>query len=151
MKKQPIPCPHFKLFIAFHELHPRNPLRHDRCWVSLYALSSCCCFYLPSTPRTHTVQPEPHIHPLLYSKDNTLWTQSPTNRALDLNCTISIFHFFCPGKKYFSIPHLRFSSSIHVISFPIETLCFTLFVSCVNSSVSLIWDSCHLLSCSQAS
>lgn len=54
-------------------------------------------------------------------------------------------------KKYFSIPHLWCCGSIHRIPFPIETLCFTLSDSCVNSSVSLIWDFCHLLSFPQAS
>lgn len=54
-------------------------------------------------------------------------------------------------KNYFSIPHLRFGGTIHRIPFPIETLFFTLSGSCVNSSVSLIGDFCHLLSFSQVS
>lgn len=118
-------------------------MTHCEC---LYALGSCCCLLLPSTPWTHSLQTELHIHPFWYSKDNTLWTQSLTKKAFDLNCTISIFHFFWHEKNPtflfctfgFVVPFIEFHSQLRP--------CFTLSKSCVNSSVSLIWDFCHLLS-----
>lgn len=84
------------------------------------------------------LQPEAHTQPFWYSEDNTPWTQSPTKRALDFNCTILIFHFFWHEKLLFYPPTLGSVVPFIEIPFPIETLCFTLPESCVNSSVSLI-------------
>lgn len=54
-------------------------------------------------------------------------------------------------KNYFCVQHLWLRGAIYRIPFPIETLSFTLLESSVDSSVSLIWDFCHLLSFRQAS
>lgn len=91
-------------FQALYWLHKsllQNPLHRDPSRMSLCALSSRCCLSLPSTPWTHSLQPEPRIHPPLYSEDNALWTQSPTKRALDLNRTMVIFHFLRHEKLLF--------------------------------------------------
>lgn len=52
-------------------------------------------------PRDHTLQPEPHALSSLYSEDKSLWTQSPTKKAPDLNSTVSILRHFWIEKLVF--------------------------------------------------
>lgn len=118
-------------------IHKASPLHHDPRWVSLSGTSSSCSLYLPFVNTNCTASTS--YSPFLYSKDNTLWIESRSPRALDMNCTVSIFSLFF---FFFYLVKLLYGSTPLVcgsnrgISFPIETSCFTL-DSCVNSSEGL--------------
>lgn len=150
MNTQHVQWRHLAHYCASQILAAKILFTVTRCERLCMSLSSRCCFSLPSTPWTHSLQPEAHIHPLWYSEDSTLWTQSPTKRAPDLNCTISIFHFFCHEKLLLSLslPLAPFGSVVPFIEShsQLRPSVSPRPQSCVNSSVSLIWDFCHLLS-----
>lgn len=73
-------------------IHKASPLHHDPRWVSLSGTSSSCSLYLPFVNTNCTASTS--YSPFLYSKDNTLWIESRSPRALDMNCTVSIFSLF---------------------------------------------------------
>lgn len=128
------------LFSAHHKFHPQYSLHRDPLWTSVWELM---LLLLPGlNPMNTHSETRTSYSAFLYSEDNTVWTQSPTESAIDLNRTISIFHFFWHEKLLFYPLVLWFHSQNFI---PIETLCFNLPLSCVNSSVSLIWDVCYLL------
>lgn len=127
-------CPCLKLSIVVHKFYPQNPLHCDPWWMSLWALSPCCFFYLPSSHMNTLSATRTWGSPFFVFPRTTLRHNLQPRELLIRSVPYRSFTSF-GHEKLLSI--LWFSGSIHRILFPIETLSFIPSQSCVNSFVGV--------------
>lgn len=131
------------LFISLQRLHPQNHLHYDPLWMSHYALSSCCCIYLPSTPWTlcasRTSYPPCFVFRGQHSTDTISNQESYWFEPYYIDLSLLLAWKTSFLSFGFLVPVIQFQSQL-------RHLCFTLSQSSFTSFVSLMWDLCYPLS-----